>query len=690
MGELAPRGVLRVGDRIRFDGRTKQIVGLEGTALRLVGEEGDVSVLAAGHVMAADDFELLDRGPDAVPAVTLPPFALMDALPEAVVEQARFWERHVVEVVTGLPPDAEEGTPARPEYDPAWRTLVEREAAKVAELAAAGQQISRRTFLRMRQRYEAEGLWGLVDGRSRKPPAPVPGTGRVDERVVAAVTEALAGQTDLSTGDRKRVIMRTQQILVGRHGEDEVDLPKRATFYRLVNNLARGNDPFGSATVRRQRALRPAGPFTPSMATRPGEIVQVDSTRLDVMAVLDDGVVARPELTIAVDVTTRTICAALLRPAGTKGVDAAVLLAKMLVPEPMRPGWSRTLAMADSILPHERLVAVDRRLEHAAAKPVIVPDTIVIDHGKVFVSETFSSACSLLGISLQFARPRTPTDKAIVERTFASINSLFCQYVAGYTGSDVTRRGSDPATEALWTLAQLQDLLDEWIICWQHRPHEGLRNPYMPGRTLSPNESYAIAVARAGYLPVALSAEDYIELLPVVWRAVNDYGVKVDYRTYDSPELNRLRRQPSGVTAKQDLWEVHYDPYDVSRVWVRRSDTRRWIEAAWTHLPMVRAPFADFTWRHARQLLADQGQDDTSETAIARVLAKLLHRSGKAPAGSEQVMARTRAAFAATSRPELPPAPQTDIDGPEAADEEMPVTPFGVFNPLEEEGRPLW
>ncbi|MFJ2866598.1 Mu transposase C-terminal domain-containing protein [Kitasatospora sp. NPDC087314] len=690
MGELAPRGVLRVGDRIRFDGRTKQIVGLEGTALRLVGEEGDVSVLAAGHVMAADDFELLDRGPEAVPAVTLPPFALMDALPEAVVEQARFWERHVVEVVTGLPPDAEEGTPARPEYDPAWRTLVEREAAKVAELAAAGQQISRRTFLRMRQRYEAEGLWGLVDGRSRKPPAPVPGTGRVDERVVAAVTEALAGQTDLSTGDRKRVIMRTQQILADRHGEQEVKLPKRATFYRLVNTLAKGNDPFGSATVRRQRALRPAGPFTPSMAARPGEIVQVDSTRLDVMAVLDDGVVARPELTIAVDVTTRTICAALLRPAGTKGVDAAVLLARMLVPEPMRPGWSQTLAMADSILPHERLVAVDKRLEHAAAKPVIVPDTIVIDHGKVFVSKTFSSACSLLGISLQLAPPRTPTDKAIVERTFTSINSLFCQYVAGYTGSDVTRRGSDPAAEAVWTLAQLQDLLDEWIICWQHRPHEGLRNPYMPGRTLSPNESYAIAVARAGYLPVALSAEDYIELLPVVWRAVNDYGVKVDYRTYDSPELNRLRRQPSGVTAKQDLWEVHYDPYDVSRVWIRRSDTRRWIEATWTHLPMVRAPFADFTWRHARQLLADQGQDDTSETAIARVLANLLHRSGKAPAGSEQVMARTRAALETTSRPELPPAPQADIDDTEAADEEMPVTPFGVFNPLEEEGRPLW
>ncbi|WP_329536750.1 hypothetical protein OG568_49885 (plasmid) [Streptomyces sp. NBC_01450] len=114
-------------------------------------------------------------------------------------------ERHVLEVITGLPPDTEEGTPPQPEYDPAWRTLTEREAAKVAELTAAGHRTSRRMFIRMRQRYEAEGLWGLVDGRSRKPPAEVGSTGRVDNRVVEALTTALAGQHDLSSGYRKRL-----------------------------------------------------------------------------------------------------------------------------------------------------------------------------------------------------------------------------------------------------------------------------------------------------------------------------------------------------------------------------------------------------------------------------------------------------------------------------------------------------
>ena len=66
-------------------------------------------------------------------------------------------------------------------------------------------------------------------------------------------------------------------------------------------------------------ANRPGGAFTPTIAARPGEQVQMDGTPLDVMAVMDDGVTGRPELVAAVDVATRTICAAVLRPVGRQG-----------------------------------------------------------------------------------------------------------------------------------------------------------------------------------------------------------------------------------------------------------------------------------------------------------------------------------------------------------------------------------
>ena len=54
--------------------------------------------------------------------------------------------------------------------------------------------------------------------------------------------------------------------------------------------------------------------------------------------------------------------------------------------------------------------------------------------------------------------------KGTVERTFASIASLFAQYVAGYAGRSVDRRGKNAERDAAWSLVELQDLLDEWIV----------------------------------------------------------------------------------------------------------------------------------------------------------------------------------------------------------------------------------
>lgn len=680
MSELAPRGVVRVGDRVRFESGVHHVVGLEGTTVRLVAEGGLPWLAAAGHLMAAPDFEIVgDQGRRPV----IPPLALLGAVPEPVAERARFWESHILEVITGLPGDAAEGDAPRPDFNPRLRVLAEREAAKVAELVAAGEQVSVRTLRRLRQQYERQGLWGLVDHRATRLSRTF---GRVDEKVTGAIAEAMEEQTGASTGTRDRAWQRAREILAERYPGQEIPMPSRSTVYRVFAALEGGRHTFGSAVRRRSNANRPSTPFVSSVAQRPGEIVQIDTTPLDVMVVLDDGVLGRPELTITLDVATRSIGAAVLRPAGTKAVDAAVLLARMLVPEPMRPGWDPALSMARSPLPHQRLLSLDQRLAAAAARPVIVPSTIVMDHGKVFISETFITACRLLGISVQPSRPYTPTDKAICERTFKSINTLLCQYVAGYTGSDVTRRGGDVAGGAVWTLTQLQDLLDEWIVTWQNRPHDGLRSPYLPGRELSPNEAYAVMVARAGYLPVPLSGDDYVELLPVTWRAVNDYGIQIDYRTYDCAELGPYRRRSSPAATRNGRWEVHYDPYDLSRIWMRDPERENWIMVPWTQLPMVAAPFADFTWRYARQILAARSQDDTDQTAIARILADLLHRAGNGPAS--KVIARTAAATVAGRLAGLPgtePGAATDCDGsgedaPEPDDAQ--IEPFGVFDPL--------
>ncbi len=659
--------VLRPGDRVQFDGADHVVVTLSGTSVRLRADDGAEMVVLAGYLMARPGFSV--EGGEPLP--TMEPFGLLDGLPAKVVAEARGWERHLLEVETGFCPDAGEGVAPREGFDPAHSTVSDRERAMAEWLG-----VSVRTIQSRRTRYAEQGLWGLVDRRAVRQ---CEATGRADARLVAAVRELVAAQTDTSTGTRSRLIRRVTAKLEAEHGRGVVPLPGKTTFYKVIDAVAAGRHTFGSAVTRRQTANRPQGVFTPSFAARPGEQVQIDSTPIDVLVLLDNGIAVRADLTIVVDIATRTICAAVLRPVGTKAVDAALLLARMLVPEPMRPGWSQALRMSASLLPHARLLDIDARMELAAARPVIVPDTIVVDGGKVFLSETFTRACARLGISVQHARPRTPTDKSVVEATFGSINTLFCQHVASYTASNTTLRGVD-ATGA-WTLVELQELLDEWLLAgWQSRPHEALRDPLEPRRVLSPNEKYAALVAAAGYLPLTLSGEDYLELLPVEWRQINAYGIRIDYRTYDCPDLGPYRLQHSGVTARRGLWEVHHDPYDSTKVFVRTPDG--WVTAPWTHLPMVSAPFAEFTWRHARKLTAERGLDSTNETDVARVLDDLLTRAQAGPVdkATDRVAARTRVA-AAGHRPPVAARPTPSEKG--ARDDAAPlaeVIPFGVFD----------
>ncbi|MFB6963398.1 hypothetical protein ACFCYB_42275 [Streptomyces sp. NPDC056309] len=447
--------VLEVGSQVRFEHRFWTVVMLEGARARLVDSDNSTATVLVNYLFATPDFEVVGA-----PRRQVPPFGLLEELPVQARERAEAWERHVREVETGLPAPGQDGAP-RAAFDPAQRTLAEREEAKAAELTAAGQPTSAVTVRRMRARYREKGLWGLVDQRAARRRSVV---GRADERVVAAITQVLEAQQGRSSGTLSRLRRMVGWVLEETHGPGVVEVPPVTTFNRMVHALADGHGLLGSAAQQRRRTSRPTPPFTPTVTLRPGELVMLDSTPLDVLVVLADGVTGRVELPIALDVATRSICAAVVRPMGTRSVDAAVLLAQMVTPMRMRAGWETALAMSRSVIPYERLVSLDARLEGTAARPVIMPETVVVDQGAVFVSGSFVAACESLGVSVQPAPPANGPAKGHVERTFRTIGDRFSQYVAGYSGSDVTRRGTRVKDEACWTLAQVQDLLDEWLV----------------------------------------------------------------------------------------------------------------------------------------------------------------------------------------------------------------------------------
>ncbi|PZT77305.1 MULTISPECIES: TnsA-like heteromeric transposase endonuclease subunit [unclassified Streptomyces] len=680
MRRLSRPATVGVGDRVRFAGQVRAVLAVSAIAVTLAGE-GDVPREVPLAVLLGDEgFEVLGSAG----RLPLPPVSLLEALPEHAREKALWWEGHILEVLHGVDPNRGEDAGPRPEYDPARHSLTARERAKAAELTAAGYRVSVSTVGNFRRRYRAEGLLGLAD---RRPVRKKPQFGTVPDAVVEAMRQAIKEGVDDSTRTGTYIIWRTGEIL--RENGETVELPSQSTLYRLLSKLTYGKPVSATARNRRSRAHGAKTPFGQWTVFAPGEVVQIDSTPLDVLVRLDDGVVGKVELTGMVDVATRTVPAAVLRPT-TKSVDASVLLARALTPEVMRPGWVEALRMSRSVLPYRRLLEVDEHLEHAAAKPVIVPEMIVCDHGKVFISRNFKASCRFLEIDFQPTHKASPFQKGHVEKMLDSVGTLFAQFVAGYTGRSTDHRGRRLDKQPLWSLPELQELLDEWLVsAWQNREHDGLRDPLHPGRSFTPNEKYAALIEACGYVPVALSAEDYVELLPSTWRAVNDYGIRIKRRTYDAPGL--IRRQHSGVAEKKGLWEVHHDPYDISRIWVRNHHgDGEWIEATWKHLRHTPVPFGELAWDHAAQ-----GLPKGTEEEIAQAAAALLTRAHAGPQQDgpgkpqkrtrrdKQVAARTKAT---PPVPTPPPAAEPDpVPEPEASEEEAPlakVIPLGLFDPL--------
>lgn len=91
--------VLRIGDMVIFDGSEHRVAGISGTSVRLAGSDGAPAVVLLSHLVSSEGFAIIGEQPLAAPSSVM---ALEDVQAEAAAA-AREWERHVVEVETGLP-----------------------------------------------------------------------------------------------------------------------------------------------------------------------------------------------------------------------------------------------------------------------------------------------------------------------------------------------------------------------------------------------------------------------------------------------------------------------------------------------------------------------------------------------------------------------------------------------------------
>lgn len=565
---------VRLWDWIVLDGRRGQVVALEGAIVEIE----DATTLAHVRVPVG---ELVSNATVQEQRSSFSDLAMLERLTASERERC---ER----IAAGLRRLDAEGVSS---------PLLTVDRAR-GHLAAVGVHVSGRQAERYLAAFRVFGVTGLIDGRCH----PARRQSTVDPKIYELMESELADQRDTSTGTRSRAITR----VTWKAEQSGVSVPSRATMYRVVAELDRGRSSFGPATTRRSKALRPDRTFRGMAVTRPGELVEIDSTPMDVVAFRADGSLCRPELTYAIDVATSTICATLIRENATKAVDVgAVLLSRILTPLKKRPGWASTREHARTLLGADLLPTDGEWDELASTMPLIIPEAVTVDRGKVFIGSAFTAACERREISQIIANPRQPTDKPHVEGGFRRIRDGFVQYLAGFTGGSVADRGADPDAEAAWTVDELQILLDLWVLtAWQTTPQSGLRLPDIPRRTLSPNQMHQALSVAAPQLPVGLSEDEYIALMPLEWRTIQPYGINLHSLTYDSEMLHPFRGRTSGISGTaRGRWEVRYDPYNLRQIWVRDHRTERWITAHWTLATLTGQPLSREALHTARASL---------------------------------------------------------------------------------------
>jgi hypothetical protein len=234
----------------------------------------------------------------------------------------------------------------------------------------------------------------------------------------------------------------------------------------------------------------------------------------------------------------------------------------------------------------------------------VAAETIVYELGQVYVSLNVRSVCARFGISLQPARPATPTDKSPLERWFRTLADGLLVALPGYKGADVHSRGLDAAEQAFFFLDELEAIIREWVgLCYHRRPHQGLCIPQVPGLDVSPLEMLAHGISRAGYLSVPARADLACDFLPVTWTSIQHYGVQINGLRYDGPALTGLRNRTSphgGVHAGK--WPISVDPADVRAVYFQHPTDRRWHTLVWEHAACLDTPFSAEAVAYARRL----------------------------------------------------------------------------------------
>jgi len=356
-----------------------------------------------------------------------------------------------------------------------------------------------------------------------------------------------------------------------------------------------------------QSRFQPVG--QPITAERPGELVMIDHTRVDVMTIdLETGLSAGcPWLAVAMDVHTRAICAWELTftPPSLETLTALM--------RQFGRGWPAELELSSTA-------------EVPAFAPIGLPRQIIVDNALENVGRSFPASCELNGIDLVFAPVRRPQAKGQVERFFKTLNEgLFHGLPGGkpFTPQERNKRDIDPEKLARLDIGQLRAELAQFIALEYHnRVHSALgRSP----------RSLWIEASRTTppFIPPCL--DQYEASLGVeVDRHLSVKGIELLSLRFNGSSVNALLgdllpRAPGRAGERSVPVKVRYLPDDLSRIFVLNTVTSRFVE-----IPRVEDGYPDGIGKYLLDELRKQARaeagDEIGEKELQRAAVARLER----------------------------------------------------------------
>ncbi|MFE9885675.1 helix-turn-helix domain-containing protein [Streptomyces scopuliridis] len=426
---------LGVGTHFRLDGETVEVVEFASmaTGMEVILKDGRdrLARMSLRELLTSDRAELIHDGSgpssaddEDVAAVVLN--RLTKEEKKEILERAE----HVREMLTGYRSGSEDlprpGEP-RPQYAPGL-PLHARYEAKAAELG-----VSARSTRRWAQAFREHGEAGLVPRAARADG----GLSNADPRWVEAAEEVLSEYEEESRPSVKVALEEVEARVKAKFKLVKVPVPPQTTAYRWMQELERRHPTFRLSTQRnRDIADRPRGVY--------GEAHAAGRVRADGHHAVGR-VRARPG-DAAVDAGGADRRHGLVhlmhhRSAGDSGVDEGHRRGGRPLSGIPSPAGAGELAERSGLARarHSARGAGGAKAVHGPVTgvwgPKVVPETLIVDHGKIYLSAHLTSVCRRMGISVQPARLRTGRDKGPVERFFRTPAGRPAAAAAGLQGT---------------------------------------------------------------------------------------------------------------------------------------------------------------------------------------------------------------------------------------------------------------